>query len=143
MEELSVWFTNRGATCRYTDHTLALYRDESKLYRFGDAQTTKTSIDIYSCSGRHINRINVCIPFFRNIAELCCSLTNMSSGNQVLSEDSAGPTGKNSWWSLKTAPCDDILVCTVISLRSLWEMYSLHHLEAMAICWKLMIHEGS
>lgn len=43
---------------------LALYRDESKLYRYRDAQTTKSSIDIYSCSGRHINRVNVCIPFF-------------------------------------------------------------------------------
>ena len=37
----------------------ALYRDESKLYKFQGAQTTKSSIDIYSCSGKHINRINV------------------------------------------------------------------------------------
>lgn len=40
-------------------HATALYRDESKVFRFRDAQTAKTSIDIYSCSGKHINRINV------------------------------------------------------------------------------------
>ncbi|GCB19159.1 probable vacuolar protein sorting-associated protein 16 homolog [Aspergillus awamori] len=37
---------------------IALHRDESKPYRFRDAQTAKSSIDIYSCSGKHINRIN-------------------------------------------------------------------------------------
>ncbi|GES63850.1 vacuolar protein sorting vps16 [Aspergillus terreus] len=36
---------------------LALHRDESKPYRFRDAQTARSSIDIYSCSGKHINRI--------------------------------------------------------------------------------------
>ncbi|KAA8652722.1 tethering complex subunit VPS16 [Aspergillus tanneri] len=37
---------------------IALYRDESKLFRFRDAQTNKSNIDIYSCSGKHINRIH-------------------------------------------------------------------------------------
>ncbi|RAH82171.1 vacuolar protein sorting-associated protein 16 [Aspergillus japonicus CBS 114.51] len=37
---------------------IALHRDESKPYRFRDAQTTKSSIDIYSCSGKLINRLN-------------------------------------------------------------------------------------
>ncbi|THC94831.1 hypothetical protein EYZ11_005703 [Aspergillus tanneri] len=36
----------------------SLYRDESKLFRFRDAQTNKSNIDIYSCSGKHINRIH-------------------------------------------------------------------------------------
>ncbi|KAL1986479.1 hypothetical protein VTN96DRAFT_6238 [Rasamsonia emersonii] len=37
---------------------VALYRDESKLYRYRDAQTFKSSIDIYSYSGKLISRIN-------------------------------------------------------------------------------------
>lgn len=37
---------------------LALYRDESKPFLYRDAQTAKSSIDIYSCSGNLINRIN-------------------------------------------------------------------------------------
>ncbi|KAF9891799.1 hypothetical protein FE257_003280 [Aspergillus nanangensis] len=36
---------------------LALHRDDSKPHRFRDAQTSKSSIDIYSCSGKHIDRI--------------------------------------------------------------------------------------
>jgi hypothetical protein len=38
---------------------LALHRDETKPYRFRDAQTAKSSIDIYSCSGKRINKLNV------------------------------------------------------------------------------------
>ncbi|KAN0067371.1 Vps16, N-terminal region domain containing protein [Elaphomyces granulatus] len=37
---------------------IALYRDESKLSRYRDAQTAKSSIDIYSYSGKLISRIN-------------------------------------------------------------------------------------
>ena len=37
---------------------LALYRDESKLYSFRGSQTSKSSIDIYSCAGKLIRRIN-------------------------------------------------------------------------------------
>ncbi|GAD99952.1 vacuolar protein sorting vps16 [Paecilomyces variotii No. 5] len=37
---------------------IALYRDQSKLYRYRDAQTAKSSIDIYSCSGKLISKIN-------------------------------------------------------------------------------------
>lgn len=40
-------------------NVIALYRDESKLYRFRDAQTSKSSIDIYTYSGKLISRINV------------------------------------------------------------------------------------
>lgn len=43
----------------YADLSLsALYRDESKLYSFRGNQTSKSSIDIYSCAGRLIGRIN-------------------------------------------------------------------------------------
>lgn len=38
---------------------VALYRDESKLYRYRHAQTARPTIDIYSCSGKLISRINV------------------------------------------------------------------------------------
>ncbi|KAL4740896.1 Vps16, N-terminal region-domain-containing protein [Aspergillus similis] len=37
---------------------IALYRDESKTLRFRDAQTGKSNIDIYSRSGKLINRLN-------------------------------------------------------------------------------------
>ncbi|KAL3474125.1 Vps16, N-terminal region-domain-containing protein [Aspergillus californicus] len=37
---------------------IALYRDESKPLRFKDAQTSKSNIDIYSRSGKLINRLN-------------------------------------------------------------------------------------
>ncbi|KKK27329.1 hypothetical protein P175DRAFT_0529206 [Aspergillus ochraceoroseus IBT 24754] len=37
---------------------IALHRDESKPFRFKDAQTTKSNIDIYSRSGNLINRLN-------------------------------------------------------------------------------------
>ncbi|KAF7181081.1 hypothetical protein CNMCM7691_000210 [Aspergillus felis] len=37
---------------------IALHRDESKPYMYRDAHTARSSIDIYSCSGKHINRIN-------------------------------------------------------------------------------------
>ncbi|PGH27681.1 hypothetical protein AJ80_00696 [Polytolypa hystricis UAMH7299] len=37
---------------------IALYRDESKLQRYRDPQTARSSIDIYSCSGTRISRIN-------------------------------------------------------------------------------------
>ncbi|KAK2873738.1 hypothetical protein FQN49_002117 [Arthroderma sp. PD_2] len=44
-----------GAAC---GGAIALYRDERKLQRYRDAQTSKSSIDIYSCSGQRICRIN-------------------------------------------------------------------------------------
>ncbi|KAJ5656154.1 Vps16 N-terminal [Penicillium longicatenatum] len=37
---------------------IALYRDESKPIRLRDSQTSRSSIDVYSCSGKQINRIN-------------------------------------------------------------------------------------
>ncbi|EEP80188.1 conserved hypothetical protein [Uncinocarpus reesii 1704] len=37
---------------------IALYRDETKLQRYRDPQTAKSSIDIYSYSGQRISRIN-------------------------------------------------------------------------------------
>ncbi|KAI4205136.1 MAG: hypothetical protein LQ348_001198 [Seirophora lacunosa] len=37
---------------------LALYRDEAKLHSYRGTQTAKSSIDVYSCSGKLIRRIN-------------------------------------------------------------------------------------
>ncbi|KAH8705358.1 putative vacuolar protein sorting vps16 [Talaromyces proteolyticus] len=37
---------------------LALYRNESRLYQYRDAQTSKASIEIYSYSGKLISRLN-------------------------------------------------------------------------------------
>ncbi|KAL8722973.1 MAG: hypothetical protein Q9225_000666 [Loekoesia sp. 1 TL-2023] len=37
---------------------IALYRDEGKLHNYRGTQTAKASIDIYSCSGKLIRRIN-------------------------------------------------------------------------------------
>ncbi|KAJ5279625.1 hypothetical protein N7478_004997 [Penicillium angulare] len=44
-----------GAPC---GGVIALHRDESKPIRLRDTQTSRSSIDIYSCSGKLINRIN-------------------------------------------------------------------------------------
>lgn len=41
----------------------ALYRDESKPFRLRDGQGSRSTIDVYSCSGQKINRINVCWHF--------------------------------------------------------------------------------
>lgn len=37
---------------------LALHRDESKLQSFRGSEASKSSIDIYSCAGKLIKRIN-------------------------------------------------------------------------------------
>ncbi|KAJ5719243.1 hypothetical protein N7493_007698 [Penicillium malachiteum] len=37
---------------------IALYRDESKPIRLRDTQGSRSSVDVYSCSGKLINRIN-------------------------------------------------------------------------------------
>ncbi|RDL39558.1 Vacuolar protein-like protein sorting vps16 [Venustampulla echinocandica] len=37
---------------------IALYRDESKLHTFRGTQSSKSSIDLYSCAGKLIRRIN-------------------------------------------------------------------------------------
>lgn len=47
----------------------------------------------------------------------------------VLSEVSAGPIRKNSWWFLKTVPCGGISACLATSHPFPWEMYSWVHLS--------------
>ncbi|CZR57193.1 related to vacuolar protein sorting VACUOLELESS1 [Phialocephala subalpina] len=37
---------------------IALYRDETKLHSFRGSQTSKSSIDLYSCAGKLLKRIN-------------------------------------------------------------------------------------
>ena len=43
---------------KYPLRNIALYRDESKLHSFRGSQATKSSIDLYSCAGKLIRRIN-------------------------------------------------------------------------------------
>ena len=38
---------------------VALYRDENKLHTYRGSQASKSCIDIYSCAGKLIQRINV------------------------------------------------------------------------------------
>ncbi len=45
--------------CSVTDSFSALYRDEDKLHTYRGSQASKSSIDIYSCAGKLIRRINV------------------------------------------------------------------------------------
>ena len=40
---------------------LALHRDEEKVHNFRGSQAAKSGIDVYSCSGKLIRRINVCV----------------------------------------------------------------------------------
>ena len=40
-----------------SSHT-ALYRDENKLHSYNGGQVSKSSIDLYSCAGKLIRRIN-------------------------------------------------------------------------------------
>lgn len=39
----------------------ALYRDDNKPFRLRDSQALRSGIDIYSCSGKLINQINVLV----------------------------------------------------------------------------------
>ena len=76
-----------------TDHQcVALYRDESKLSRYRDAQTARSSIDIYSCSGKLISRIIVC---YTSASSAGLAKLTSSSGNTVPSRDLDGQTMKN------------------------------------------------
>lgn len=50
---LEGWLYNRRLTI-----IIALYRDETKLHTFRGSQASKSSIDIYSCAGKLIRRIN-------------------------------------------------------------------------------------
>ena len=42
-----------------TNNSPALYRDEDKLHTYRGSQASKSGIDIYSCAGKLIRRINV------------------------------------------------------------------------------------
>lgn len=42
-----------------TNTSPALYRDEDKLHAYRGSQASKSSIDIYSCAGNLIHRLNV------------------------------------------------------------------------------------
>ena len=50
---------------------LALYRDEEKLHTYRGTAAAKSSIDIYSCSGKLLRRINVSKRFLETVREFC------------------------------------------------------------------------
>ena len=59
MQERSVALDVDGASKPEADDILALYRDEDKLHTYRGSQASKSGIDIYSCAGKLIRRINV------------------------------------------------------------------------------------
>ena len=60
MQEQLVRFEVEEVSKAEADDFLALYRDEDKLHTYRGSQASKSGIDIYSCAGRPIRRINVC-----------------------------------------------------------------------------------
>ena len=59
MLEQLVEFTVYGVQTSRADGFPALYRDEDKLHTYRGSQASKSGIDIYSCAGKVIRRINV------------------------------------------------------------------------------------
>ena len=59
MLEQLVKFTVYGVQPPIADGFPALYRDEDKLHTYRGSQASKSGIDIYSCAGKSIRRINV------------------------------------------------------------------------------------
>ena len=44
----------------------ALYRDEEKLHSYHGPSASKSRVDVYSCSGKLIRRVNA--SFFSNVS---------------------------------------------------------------------------
>ena len=59
MQERLVFPSSNGVPNQRADHYPALYRDEDKLHTYRGSQASKSGIDIYSCAGKLIRRINV------------------------------------------------------------------------------------
>lgn len=59
MRERLVVLDIDGAPKAKADDFPALYRDEEKLHTYRGSQASKSGIDIYSCAGKLIRRINV------------------------------------------------------------------------------------
>ena len=59
MQERSVFLDVDGVSKPEADGFPALYRDEDKLHTYRGSQASKSGIDIYSCAGKLIRRINV------------------------------------------------------------------------------------
>ncbi len=59
MLERLVVFDAYGPQRARADELPALFRDEDKLHTYRGSQASKSGIDIYSCAGKLIRRINV------------------------------------------------------------------------------------
>ena len=66
MQEQSVALDADGDLEAKADYFPALYRDEGKLHTYHGSQALKSGIDIYSCAGKLIRRINVGFTCSRN-----------------------------------------------------------------------------
>ena len=59
MQERLVVLDADGVPKPEADTFPALYRDEAKLHTYRGSQTSKSGIDVYSCAGKLIRRLNV------------------------------------------------------------------------------------
>lgn len=59
MQERLVFPNVDSALGAIADDFPALYRDEKKLHTYRGSQASKSGIDVYSCAGKLIRRINV------------------------------------------------------------------------------------
>ena len=59
MQEQSVPFVVDSVQSAKADDSPALYRDEDKLHTYRGSHASKSGIDIYSCAGKLIRRVNV------------------------------------------------------------------------------------
>ena len=59
VQERLVALDVHGIPIPEADGFLALYRDEDKLHTYRASNASKSSIDIHSCAGKLIRRINV------------------------------------------------------------------------------------
>lgn len=82
MQERLVVLNVDGIPKSKADDSLALYRDEDKLHTYRGSQASKTGIDIYSCAGKLIRRINVgdAFPLMRT---LDMAVTDVYSGTKA------------------------------------------------------------
>lgn len=82
MQERLVILDVAGIPKSKADDFPALYRDEDKLHSYRGSQASKSGIDIYSCAGKLIRRINVgdACPWIRDLG---VAATDVYSGTKA------------------------------------------------------------
>ena len=117
MQERSVAFDTDGAPESKADIFSALYRDEDKLHTYRGTQASKSGIDIYSCAGKLLRRINVSDEYSRRRA-LNVAVTDLYSGIKVQYVGWDGPRMRSYSSLQKMALSDAIMTCKEISPNS-------------------------